>query len=59
VRFEEGEVVVETGNAERFSRALPLLARETGTLPRRVEPVGDDLESVYTYLHERARGTGR
>jgi hypothetical protein len=24
-----------------------------------VEPIGDDLESVYTYLHDRARGTAR
>ena len=37
----------------------PPLARRTDTLIRRVEPVGDDLESVYAYLHERARGAGR
>jgi hypothetical protein len=24
-----------------------------------VRPVGDDLESVYTYLHQRARGQAR
>ena len=40
-------------------RALPALARRTDTLIRRVEPVGDDLESVYAYLHDRARGAGR
>jgi len=59
VRFADGTVEFETGDVERFSRALPALARRTDTLIRRVEPVGDDLESVYAYLHERARGAGR
>ena len=30
-----------------------------GARLRRVEPVGDDLESVYAYLHARARGAAR
>ncbi len=59
VRFEDGMVEFETGDVDRFSRALPAIARRTDTLIRRVEPVGDDLESVYAYLHERARGAGR
>jgi ABC-2 type transport system ATP-binding protein len=59
VRFEDGTLEFETGDVEGFSRALPVLARRTDTIIRRVEPVGDDLESVYAYLHERARGAGR
>jgi ABC-2 type transport system ATP-binding protein len=59
VRFQDGALEFETGDVDRFSRALPALARRTDTLIRRVEPIGDDLESVYAYLHERARGAGR
>jgi ABC-2 type transport system ATP-binding protein len=59
VRFEDGAMVVESGDVERLGRELPRLAREVGARLRRVEPVDDDLESVYTYLHERARGVGR
>ena len=50
---------VDTDDVERFSRLLPVAARETSTSLRRVEPVGDDLESVYAYLHDRARGAAR
>jgi hypothetical protein len=50
---------VDTDDEERFSRLLPVAARETSTSLRRVEPVGDDLESVYAYLHDRARGAAR
>jgi ABC-2 type transport system ATP-binding protein len=59
VRFDDGALVVESSDIERFSRALPGLARDVGARLRRIEPVGDDLESVYSYLHERARGVGR
>lgn len=59
VRLDDGAMVVESADVERFGRALPGIAREVGARLRRVEPVGDDLESVYTYLHERARGVGR
>jgi ABC-2 type transport system ATP-binding protein len=59
VRFDDGSMVVESADLERFSRALPTVARGVGARLRRVEPVGDDLESVYTYLHPRARGVGR
>jgi ABC-2 type transport system ATP-binding protein len=59
VRFEDGAMVVEAGDAERLGRELPRLARDAGVRLRRMEPVGDDLESVYAYLNERARGVGR
>ncbi len=59
VRFDGDAIVVESGDVDRFSRDLPGLARGVGARLRRVEPVGDDLESVYAYLHQRARGVGR
>jgi ABC-2 type transport system ATP-binding protein len=59
VRLEDGGMVVESADVERFGRELPVLARRVGARLRRVEPVGDDLQSVYAYLHERARGAGR
>ena len=59
VRFADGALVVESADVERFSRDLAPLARSVGARLRRIEPVGDDLESVYAYLHQRARGVGR
>jgi ABC-2 type transport system ATP-binding protein len=59
VRLEDGRILVEAADVERFARELPWVARAAGARLRRVEPVGDDLESVYAYLHERARGAGR
>ena len=59
VRFEDGQVIVETADVDRFSKLLPVLARDSGARLELVQPVGDDLESVYAYLHERARGRGR
>ena len=59
VRFDDGALVADTTEVERFSRRLPALAREAGATLRRVEPLGDDLESVYSYLTERARTRGR
>lgn len=59
VRFDDGQIVVETGDVERFARLLPTLARDHDEVLELVEPVGDDLESVYQYLHDRARGRAR
>ena len=59
VRLVDGTIEVETSDPDAFSRALPQAASSTDTLLRRINPVGDDLESVYAYLHERARGQGR
>ena len=59
VRLDDGILVAETSDAERLAVRLPAIARETRTTLRAVEPVGDDLESVYAYLTARARGGGR
>jgi ABC-2 type transport system ATP-binding protein len=59
VRFEEGVALIETADVDGLAVAVPRLARELGATLQRVEPVGDDLESVYAYLHARARGTAR
>jgi hypothetical protein len=36
-----------------------VIAREKAITVARIQPVGDDLESVYAYLHARARGAAR
>ena len=59
VRLADGRVEVETSDPTRFSRELPVAAVRAQALLHEVRPVGDDLESVYTYLHERARGQAR
>ena len=59
VRLDDGTIVVETSDPTTLSRELPLAAQRTETLLRGIRPVGDDLESVYAYLHERARGRAR
>ena len=59
VRLADGTIEVETSNPHALSRELPLAAARTDTLLLRISPVGDDLESVYAYLHQRARGQAR
>jgi ABC-2 type transport system ATP-binding protein len=59
IRLTDGHMLVETGDPEALGRGLPLLARDNELTLLRVEPVGDDLESVYAYLHARARGAAR
>jgi ABC-2 type transport system ATP-binding protein len=59
IELDGPRITVDTGDVERFSRLLPVVARRTQTTLERVEPEGDDLESVYAYLHDRARGVAR
>ncbi|HEY2789923.1 MAG TPA: ABC transporter ATP-binding protein [Gaiellales bacterium] len=59
VRLKNGTIEIETSDPATLSRELPLAAQRTETLLRGIRPVGDDLESVYAYLHERARGQAR
>jgi ABC-2 type transport system ATP-binding protein len=56
VRIADGTIELETSNPAALSRALPVAASRTDALLERIRPVGDDLESVYAYLHERAWG---
>jgi ABC-2 type transport system ATP-binding protein len=59
VRLVDDGLVVETEDVDALGRRLPPLARAAGATLERVEPLGDDLESVYSYLTAHARGRGR
>jgi ABC-2 type transport system ATP-binding protein len=59
VRLRDGTIEVETSDPSALSKGLPVAAVRAQALLQAVRPVGDDLESVYTYLHERARGQAR
>jgi len=59
VRLQNGTIEIETSDPAALSIELPQAAKRTDTLLRGIQPVGDDLESVYAYLHERARGQAR
>ena len=59
VGIVDGQIELETSDPSALARALPSAAREADALLAEVQPVGDDLESVYAYLHARARGQGR
>lgn len=52
-------LVVEVADADRFAHGIAPAARAAGVRLSGVEPVGDDLESVYRHLHQRARGMRR
>ncbi len=56
----DGDVLmVEVPDVERFSLGIAPAARAAGIRLTGIEPVGDDLESVYRHLHQRARGMRR
>ena len=57
-RGEEGALLA-TADPDALARGLPVIARDRSITVGRIEPVGDDLESVYAYLHARARGAAR
>ena len=59
IRLDDGTLVVETADVDALGRRLMPLARDLGATLEKVEPLGDDLESVYTYLTDHARGRGR
>ncbi|WP_337060181.1 ABC transporter ATP-binding protein [Kineococcus sp. G2] len=54
-----GGVLVQAPRATALAEAVPALARRVGATLRRVEPVGEDLESTFAHLVRRARGAGR
>jgi ABC-2 type transport system ATP-binding protein len=59
VQLEGDAMVVETEQAMTLATRLPALAREGGVTLQRVEPVGEDLESVFAALTRTVRGVGR
>ena len=59
VRLQDGGAAARDARPDALARQLPQIARERSITVSRVEPVGDDLESVYAYLHARARGAAR
>jgi len=59
VRLGDDGAQLETGDPDALARGLPVIAREKAITVARIQPVGDDLESVYAYLHARARGAAR
>jgi ABC-2 type transport system ATP-binding protein len=59
VTVEADHVLVHTTDGARLAAQLPVLARDAGLRLRRVIPVGEDLESVFSRLTASARGAGR
>ncbi len=47
------QLVADTSDVDAFGRAIAPLARELGVRLREVQPLDDDLESVFRYLVER------
>ena len=59
VHVDDAGLTVETGRPDVLALALPALARDCGVHLEAVEPADEDLESVYGYLTQRARGVRR
>jgi len=59
VVVDDVTLTVLTEQAVSLATRLPGLAREHGLLLRRVQPLGEDLESVFSALTSAARGVGR
>jgi len=59
VNLDHGDLRVEVPDRERFTAAIAPLARTAGARLEALEPVGEDLESVFSYLQRRARGARR
>lgn len=47
------EVIIDTRDVDAFGRGIAPLGRDLGARLREVEPLDDDLESVFRYLVER------
>jgi ABC-2 type transport system ATP-binding protein len=56
VRLDGPAIVVETQDPDGLARRVAPIARDAGAVIDRIEPLDDDLESVYTYLQARSRG---
>ena len=53
ISVQEEGLVIDTGDVDKFGRAVAGVARELNVRLREVEPTDDDLESVFRYLVER------
>ena len=47
------ELIVDTNDVDGFGRTISPLGRDLGARLREIEPIDDDLESVFRYLVER------
>ena len=56
---DDDGLLVTTDRAQELARVLAPTAQAHGVVLRRVEPVGEDLESVFTALTRAVRGAGR
>lgn len=59
IRVSDHRVEIDTLDPEALGVALSRAAASSGTTLRSIEPIGDDLESLYAYLTARARGAAR
>ena len=59
VEIENDGLQIETDDPIGFALALPKIARDVGAILTTIEPTDEDLESIYGYLTERARGVRR
>ncbi|MCX6391138.1 MAG: hypothetical protein NTX95_01385 [Actinobacteria bacterium] len=59
LEIADGSLTVETSDPVGLARALPQLAVECGASIAAIESTDEDLESVYGYLTQRARGVRR
>ena len=59
VQLDGDAMVVETSHAARLGSMLATVARDADVVLRRVVPVGEDLESVFSALTRAARGVAR
>ncbi len=59
LEVEADALVLETSAPEALALRLPACARDAGADLIAIEPTDEDLESVYAYLTERARGVRR
>jgi len=59
IRITDHTLEIDTLDPQELGVTLSRAAAATRTTVRLVEPVGDDLESLYAYLTARTRGTAR
>ena len=50
---EDGELTVLSRNVTALQRSIPRLAQEQGVRLKRVEPLDDSLESIFSYVVDR------